>query len=89
VNREDVGEDIVEKEREIYRHQAENEGKPANIIDKIVDGRIDKFYAEVVLMEQPFVKDPDKTVGDYLKETIGSLGENIVIRRFTRFALGE
>ena len=89
VAREEIDPALVEKEREIYRHQAENDGKPANIVEKIVDGRIDKYYAEVVLLEQPFVKDPDKTVGDLVKETIGTLGENIVVRRFVRFGLGD
>jgi len=89
VAREEIDPTLVEKEREIYRHQAENDGKPANIIDKIVDGRLDKYYSEVVLLEQPFIKDPDKSVGDLVKETIGSLGENIQVRRFVRFGLGE
>lgn len=89
VRREDIDPVLVEKEREIYRHQAENDGKPANIIEKIVEGRVDKFYAEVVLLEQPFVKDPDKTVGDLVKGTIGALGENIIVRRFVRFGLGD
>lgn len=89
VSREDLDQDVLAKEREIYRHQAENEGKPANIIDKIVDGKVEKFFAEVVLLEQPFIKDPDKSVGELVKETIGSLGENIIVKRFARFALGE
>ena len=89
VRREDIDQAIVEKEREIYRAQMLNEGKPEKIVDKIVDGKIEKFYAESVLMEQPFVKDTDKSVEDYLKETIGSLGENIMINRFARFRLGE
>jgi elongation factor Ts len=89
VTREEVSRDMVENERTIYRKQAENEGKPANVVDKIVDGRLEKFYAETVLLEQPFVKDTDKTVEEYLKETIGSLGENIIIKRFARFRLGE
>jgi len=89
VRREDIDSKLVEAEREIYRTQALNEGKPEKILDKIVDGKIEKYYAEIVLMEQPFVKDNDKTIGDYVKETIGSLGENIQIKRFTRFRLGE
>ncbi|MDX9857331.1 MAG: translation elongation factor Ts [candidate division Zixibacteria bacterium] len=89
VRREEIDQDQLQKEREIYRHQAQNEGKPANIIDKIVDGKVEKYFAEVVLLEQPFIKDPDKTVGDLVKETIGSLGENIIVKRFVRFALGE
>lgn len=89
VNREDVDPKLIEEERAIYRAQAEKDGKPANIIDKIVDGRIEKYYNEVVLLEQPYVKDTDMSVGDLVKETIGSLGENIQIKRFTRFRLGE
>jgi len=89
INREDVDQKMVEEEREIYRKQAENEGKPAKVLDKIVDGKIEKYYSEIVLLEQPFVKDNDKTIGDYVKETIGTLGENIIIKRFVRFRLGE
>lgn len=89
VRREEIDPKLVEQEREIYRTQARNEGKPEKILDKIVDGKVEKYFSEVVLMEQPYVKDNDKTVGDYLKETIGSLGENIQIRRFCRFRLGE
>jgi elongation factor Ts len=89
VRREDLDQKVIEAEREIYRTQAKNEGKPDKILDKIADGKVEKYYAEVVLMEQPFVKDNDKTIGDYVKETIGSLGENIQIKRFCRFRLGE
>ncbi len=89
VGREEVGSELVEQERRIYRTQAKNEGKPDKIIDKIIDGKLEKYYSEIVLMEQPFVKDTDKSVGDYLREVIGSLGENIQIKRFTRFRLGE
>lgn len=89
VSREEMDASVLEKEREIYRHQAENEGKPANIVEKIVEGRVEKFYAEVVLLEQPYVKDNDKSVGDFVKETVGSLGENILVKRFSRFRLGE
>jgi elongation factor Ts len=89
VRREDIDAKVLDQEREIYRTQAKNEGKPDKILDKIVDGKIEKYFAEVALMEQPFVKDNDKTIGDYLKETIGSLGENIQIKRFCRFRLGE
>jgi elongation factor Ts len=89
VRREDIDPSLVEKEREIYRKMAEHEGKPSKVIDKIVDGKIEKYFADTVLMEQPFVKDTDKSVEDYLKETIGQLGENIVISRFSRFRLGE
>ena len=89
VDREQVDAALLEKEREIYREQAVKEGKPEKILDKIVDGRVEKYYSEVVLLEQPFVKDSDKSVGDFLKEIIGALGENIVIKRFARFRLGE
>jgi len=89
VRREELDPETLEKEKEIYRHQAEKEGKPANVLDKIVNGRLEKYYSEIVLMEQPYVKDNDKTVGDLLKETIGTLGENIIIKRFSRFRLGE
>ncbi|MEW5795663.1 MAG: translation elongation factor Ts [Candidatus Zixiibacteriota bacterium] len=89
VRREDLDPAVIAQEREIYRTQALNEGKPDKILDKIADGRIEKYFAEVVLLEQPFIKDNDKTISDYLKETIGSLGENIQIRRFSRFRLGE
>ena len=89
VNREELDTARIDAEREIYRKQAENEGKPANIVEKIVDGKIEKYFAEVVLLEQPYIKDNDKTVGDLVKETIASLGENIIVRRFARFRIGE
>ncbi len=89
VDREGVDAKLIEEESKIFRTQAENDGKPANIIDKIVEGRIEKYYSEIVLLEQPFVKDTEKSVSDLVKETIGSLGENIQIKRFTRFRLGE
>ncbi len=89
VERDQVDPELIRKERDIYRQQALNEGKPEKIIDKIVDGKIEKYMAEVVLMEQAFVKDGDRTIGDLIKEKIGSLGENIQIKRFCRFRLGE
>ncbi|WP_407654127.1 translation elongation factor Ts [Alicyclobacillus cycloheptanicus] len=89
VRREDVPQDVVNKEREILRAQTLNEGKPENIVDKIVDGRIDKFFKDVCLLEQPFVKEPDKTVEQLVKEKIAQIGENISIRRFSRFVVGE
>jgi elongation factor Ts len=89
VNRDELNPELLEKEKQIFREQASKEGKPDKVIDKIVEGRIEKFYAETVLMEQPFVKDNDKTVEELLKELIGSLGENINIKRFARFRLGE
>jgi elongation factor Ts len=89
VRREEVSAELVEREKEIYRVKAKETGKPDNIIEKIVDGQVNKFYAEVCLLEQPYVKDSDKTVQTYLNETIATIGENMSIRRFTRFALGE
>ncbi len=89
VSREEVPEDILKKEREIYKTQALNEGKPEHIVEKIVDGRLEKYFQEVCLLEQAYIRDTDKSVGEMLKETVGKLGENIVVRRFERFALGE
>jgi len=89
VSREEISQDQIKAEREIYRIQALNDGKPEKIIDKIVDGKIDKYYSEVVLLEQAFIKDTDKTIKDYLMETIARLGENMNIKRFARFYLGE
>ena len=80
---------LIEKEKEIYRTQALNEGKPEKLMDKITEGRLSKYYQEVVLLEQPFVKDEDTAVKDLLNNTIAKLGENIVIRRFVRFRMGE
>ena len=89
VNRDGLDQILVAKEREILRHQTENEKKPAAVIDKIVDGRMEKYYSEVVLMEQPFVKDNDKTIRDIVAEKIAGFGENIQVKRFVRFRLGE
>src|SRR5512139_150067 len=89
VRREEVSAELVEREKEIYRAKAKETGKPDNIIEKIVDGQVSKFYAEVCLLEQSYVKDSDKTVQTYLNETIATIGENMSIRRFTRFALVE
>ncbi len=89
VKREEVSAELLEREKEIYRAKAKETGKPDNIIEKIVEGQINKFYAEICLMEQTFVKDTDKTIQTYLNETIASIGENMSIRRFTRFVLGE
>lgn len=89
VRREDVDQAMIDREMEIYREQALAQGKPENIIDKIATGKLDKFYSEICLLEQPFVKDPDKTVRDLLTETIAKLGENMSIRRFSRFKIGE
>ena len=89
VSRDEVPADVVEAEKEILRAQALNEGKPAAIVDKMVEGRINKFFEEVCLLDQPFVKDQDKTVQEVLNEKIAVIGENIVIRRFVRFERGE
>ena len=89
VQREDVSSSIIEKEKEIYIDQAKQSGKPDEIINKMIDGRINKFYQENVLLEQAFVKDPDKNVQDIITDTIAKLGENINVSRFVRFQLGE
>ena len=89
VKREDVDPKVIEKEREIYRAQALNEGKPEKIIEKMVEGRVEKFYKEICLLEQPFIKDTDKTVQEILTSLIAKIGENITIRRFVRFERGE
>lgn len=89
VKREDVDPKVIEKEREIYRAQALNEGKPEKIIEKMVEGRVEKFYKEICLLEQPFIKDTDKTVQEVLTSLIAKIGENITIRRFVRFERGE
>jgi elongation factor Ts len=89
VRREEVPEEMLEHEKEVLRAQALNEGKPANIVEKMVVGRIEKYYKEVCLMEQAFIKDPDKTVTQLINEKISKIGENISIRRFTRYQLGE
>ncbi|MDX1778260.1 MAG: translation elongation factor Ts [Thermodesulfobacteriota bacterium] len=89
VTRENVPETVVEKERDIYRSQAQESGKPEKIWDKIVNGRLDKFFAEVCLLEQSYIKDDSQTVKEVLNELIGKLGENIAIRRFVRYQLGE
>lgn len=89
VAREEVDPAVIEKEKEIYRAQMQNEGKPDQIIDKIVVGKVDKYYSEIVLLEQKYVKDPDLTVADYLKSVIGKLGENMQIKRFARYQIGN
>ncbi|BCG59655.1 translation elongation factor Ts [Paenibacillus sp. URB8-2] len=89
VRREEVPADEIEKEKEILKAQALNEGKPEKIVDKMVEGRINKFYEEHVLLEQSFIKDPDKTISNLLNEKISTIGENISIRRFVRYELGE
>lgn len=89
VSREDLPADVIERERAIYLTQAQSSGRPAPVIDKIVEGKMEKFYRDVCLIEQPFVKSPDKTVGELLKRHITNFGENIRIKKFARFKLGE
>lgn len=89
VRREEVDPAVLEREKEIYRTKAKESGKPDNIVEKMIEGQINKFYAEICLLEQPYVKDPDKTIQTYLNATIATIGENISIRRFARFVLGE
>jgi elongation factor Ts len=89
IRRENVPPEVLAREREIYGAQALEAGKPAKIVDKIVEGKLEKFYSEVCLLEQPFVKDPDLTVQDLLNGLIGKLGEKVEIRRFSRFQVGE
>ncbi len=89
VTREEVDPTLIDKEKEIYRGQMQEQNKPADIIDKIVEGKVDKYYSEIVLLEQKYVKDPDMTVADYLKSIIGSLGENMQIKCFARFQIGN
>ncbi|SFG50087.1 elongation factor Ts [Desulfotomaculum arcticum] len=89
VNKEEVPEPVVAKEKEILAAQAANEGKPEKIIQKMVEGRIEKFYKEICLLEQPFIKDSDKTVKQLITEKIATIGENISVRRFVRYELGE
>ena len=86
---EDVAPDVVERERRIYAEQAAQEGKPEAVRAKIVDGKLKKFYAESVLLEQPWVKDDSQTIGDLVKAVSGKLGEKVVLRRFVRLQLGE
>ena len=86
---EEVPQDTIDKEKEILRIQAINEGKPEKIVNNMVEGRIKKYFKEVCLLDQPFVKDPDKSIADYVKEQIAALVENITIRRFTRYEMGE
>jgi elongation factor Ts len=89
VTRDEVSEETLAGEREIARDQALKAGKPENVVDKIVEGKIEKYYAENCLLEQPYVKDPDKTVGQLITDAVAKIGENIQMRRFVRYVLGE
>jgi|TARA_B100001996_G_scaffold379107_1_gene364304 elongation factor Ts len=89
VSRDNVSEDLVKKEKNIYMEQAKSSKKPDNVIEKIVEGKMDKYFQENCLLEQPFIKDPDKTIKDLITEAIATLGENISVGRYMRFAIGE
>ncbi len=89
ISPEDVPEEVLEKEKEIYREQALKQGKPEKVVDRIVEGKLRKFYEEVCLMEQPYIRDPDRKVKDYVVEVISKLKENVVVSRFVRFQVGE
>jgi len=89
VRREEVTEDVLARERAIFTDQALASGKPANVVEKIVSGKMEKCFSEFVLLEQPYVKNPDQTVGQLIAEKVGKIGENIQVRRFVRFKLGE
>ena len=89
IQREAIAKERLEKERDVYRERARNEGKPEKIIERIVEGRLQKYYQEVCLLEQPFIKDPDQTIQEVLMDISAKLGEHIVIGRFSRFRLGE
>jgi elongation factor Ts len=89
IRREDVPKEVLEKEKDIYRTQALESGKPEKVIDKIVEGKLERFYSEVCLLEQTYIKDSDLTVKEVLDAMIAKVGENITIRRFARFQLGE
>jgi elongation factor Ts len=89
IRKEDVTEDVLASERDIYREQARATGKPENVLDKIVEGRMSKYYSEACLLEQPFVKDPSITVKDHIAAHVQKIGENIQVRRFVRYKLGE
>ena len=89
ISREDMDPSILDREKNIFTEQAKDSGKPENIVEKMVEGRVEKFYAESCLLEQQYIKDSDRKVSDLLTEAVSTLGENIVISRFVRFAIGE
>ncbi len=89
VRQEEVTEDVLEQEREIYREQVRLSGKPEHLIDRIVTGKMEKFFSETVLLKQPYVKNPDQTVSEMIAEAAATIGENIQVRRFARYKLGE
>ena len=89
ISRDEIDQSVLDREKEIFGDQAKESGKPENIIDKIVDGKVEKYFAESCLLEQQYIKDPDRKVIDLITESVATLGENIVINRFIRFAIGE
>jgi len=89
ISRDEVPREVIDKEAEIFRSQAIQEGKPEKVMDRIIEGKVEKFYEDICLLEQPFIRDNDIKVSELLKETIAKLGENITIRRFTRYEMGE
>jgi elongation factor Ts len=89
VQREEVPDDKIESEKKIYRVQASESGKPEKVVEKMVEGKLTKFFADVCLLEQPYIKDPSRSVGQLVTDAIAKIGENIVVRRFARFQLGE
>ena len=89
ISRMDMDPSILDREKNIFTEQAKDSGKPENIVEKMVEGRVEKFYAESCLLEQQYIKDSDRKVSDLLTEAVSTLGENIVISRFVRFAIGE
>ena len=89
IRREELDQAVIDKEKEIYKDQAQSSGKPDHIIDKIVQGRVEKYYQEVCLIEQDYIKDPEKTINDLLTETISKVGENVTIKHFARFRIGK
>ena len=89
LRKEDIPEEVLERERDVYRALAVQEGRPEKVLDRIVEGRLKKFYSETCLMDQPYVRDDQKTVSDLIRETMAQLGENIVVQRFVRYQLGE
>jgi len=89
VTREDVPPEVIEREKEIYRTQAQQEGKPEKVLARIAEGKLEKFFKDACLMEQPYIRDPDKTIEDLRKDLAGQIGENVVVRRFVRFQVGQ
>ncbi|HLC27608.1 MAG TPA: translation elongation factor Ts [bacterium] len=89
LSRDEVSPEVVEKEKEIYREQASQSGKPEKVLDKIVEGKLEKYYSEVCLLEQPFVKDPDVSIRDLISQRIAQIGENILVKQFARFQVGR